>query len=363
MFTYQTIDQFRPAATQWLWPGRIPLGSITMVEGSPGVGKSLVLVDLAARVTRGRATPEDTQTTAGAVLYVTTEDDPQATLYPRLNAAGADLSRIIVSNNLMLPRDIQDLMNLAIENNVVCVILDPLSAHVAGPTGNEQVMRATLTQLQQAATLSKFAVLLVRHHSKSAGRGGAVYAGAGSHGISAVARSMIMVGEDPSGSGERIFASAKSNLGPLAGSLRFEIEERQGVPVVNWLGASIVTANDLIGLRSKSSPKIDQAKSFLAGVLAKGPLPSAEVISLAEQCGISKRTLERAKPELMIEPIRDEFQGPVLWKLPDPLVGQEPILSQPPIPVVIPGPADLQEPELVQPLDFAAAESDFAGVA
>src|SRR5262245_32283288 len=41
----------------WLWPGRIALGKLTLVNGDPGAGKSLVMLDVAARVTRGAEMP------------------------------------------------------------------------------------------------------------------------------------------------------------------------------------------------------------------------------------------------------------------------------------------------------------------
>jgi len=42
----------------WLWPGRIPIGKVTLLVGDPGVGKSLVALDIAARVTRGAPWPD-----------------------------------------------------------------------------------------------------------------------------------------------------------------------------------------------------------------------------------------------------------------------------------------------------------------
>ncbi len=46
-----------PPGGSWLWPGRIPLGQVTMLDGDPGLGKSCVAIDVAARLTRGHAMP------------------------------------------------------------------------------------------------------------------------------------------------------------------------------------------------------------------------------------------------------------------------------------------------------------------
>src|SRR3990172_1755202 len=43
----------------WLWPGRIPIGRVTLLVGDPGLGKSLVTLDIAARVSRGAAWPDE----------------------------------------------------------------------------------------------------------------------------------------------------------------------------------------------------------------------------------------------------------------------------------------------------------------
>ncbi|MGI8587805.1 MAG: AAA family ATPase [Chloroflexia bacterium] len=42
-------------AVRWLWPSRIPLGMFSIIDGDPGLGKSLLTLDLAARLTTGRA--------------------------------------------------------------------------------------------------------------------------------------------------------------------------------------------------------------------------------------------------------------------------------------------------------------------
>ena len=43
----------------WLWPGRIALGKLTLLAGDPGNGKSLLTIDAAARVSCGRPWPDD----------------------------------------------------------------------------------------------------------------------------------------------------------------------------------------------------------------------------------------------------------------------------------------------------------------
>ncbi len=74
----------QPERVKWLWPGRIPLGKITTLAGDPGLGKSFVTIDLAARISNGSPWPDDLAThapTGGAVL-LTAEDDLGDTVRP-----------------------------------------------------------------------------------------------------------------------------------------------------------------------------------------------------------------------------------------------------------------------------------------
>jgi hypothetical protein len=44
---------------EWLWPNRIAIGKVTLLVGDPGLGKSLVALDIAARVSRGTPWPDE----------------------------------------------------------------------------------------------------------------------------------------------------------------------------------------------------------------------------------------------------------------------------------------------------------------
>ena len=83
-------------AVEWPWPERIAIGKVTMLAGEGGLGESTLLFDIAARVSRGGdGWPDgDVRNTPGVVLILSSEDDPADTVKPRLQAAGADMSRI-----------------------------------------------------------------------------------------------------------------------------------------------------------------------------------------------------------------------------------------------------------------------------
>jgi AAA domain len=52
------LTDIEPTNVGWLWPGRIPLGYVTLLVSDPGAGKSLVALDIAARVTTGKPWPD-----------------------------------------------------------------------------------------------------------------------------------------------------------------------------------------------------------------------------------------------------------------------------------------------------------------
>ena len=84
-----SLDQVQPEQVQWLWPGRVPLGKLTLFAGQPGLGKSFTTLDMAARVTKGMDWPHryGLGNEAGSVILLSAEDDPADTLRPRLDAA------------------------------------------------------------------------------------------------------------------------------------------------------------------------------------------------------------------------------------------------------------------------------------
>ncbi len=93
------LSDVAPAAVRWLWPGRVPLGKVTLLDGDPGVGKSLIALDLAARVTTQSPMPDRTLSDLDApqgVVLLACEDDAADTIRPRLDAAGADCSRVVL---------------------------------------------------------------------------------------------------------------------------------------------------------------------------------------------------------------------------------------------------------------------------
>jgi putative DNA primase/helicase len=94
---------------EWLWPDRFPLGKLCLIGGPPSMGKTQIALWIAANVTTGGKWPDSEQhATIGDVIILSTEDDVADTLKPRLEAAGADVSRVHVLHAVLEVRDDED---------------------------------------------------------------------------------------------------------------------------------------------------------------------------------------------------------------------------------------------------------------
>ena len=323
-------------STEWLWDGFLPLGAISGIDGDPGLGKSQLTIDLAARVSRGDAmpplnAPDGTYKPRG-VLMMNAEDDPARTLRPRLEAAGADLRRVHCLRTMSaldgeeerpvsLPGDLAAIEQVIRRNDVSLVILDPFVAYLDGKlsVNSDADVRQCLGQVATLAQTTGAAFVLVRHLNKKSGLS-AVYRGGGSIGITGAARSVFMVGVDPVDPDSRIFACVKSNLAPEPQSLRFSIETVGHTSRIRWGEACDLSAHDICAPtkeRRGSGGKCEAAKQILSDILADGSRGSNEIESAMEEAGISKSTYWRARREIGVEAEKSGFNdGQWLLSLP-----------------------------------------------
>jgi hypothetical protein len=186
------LSDVKPATTHWLWPGRVPLGKLTVLDGDPGLGKSTLLLDIAARVTTHGVHFNDKQGPTGTVILLSAEDGPEDTIKPRLEAAGAnpemiiDLSDIVVGDKQRppeIPADLELIESVIKEHRAKLVIIEPLAAFLAGPDANkDQEIRRVLYKLSKIAERNACTIIVLRHLNKSGG-GKAIYRGNMSIGV------------------------------------------------------------------------------------------------------------------------------------------------------------------------------------
>lgn len=305
------VADITPERVRWLWESFVPLGAVTILQGDPGLGKSSILADLAARVTRGHCAPlSSVAMPQGGVLMLTSEDSHAAVLRPRLEAAGAAPDRVFVMTEVSSVRDGAtrhvalsehlDAIETACErHDVRLLMVDPVMSFIGGAVDaySDYGVRQCLDGLAPLAQRRDLAVLLVRHFTKSR-TGSAMHHGSGSIAFSGLARSVLEVDETDDG---RVLASVKRNYGPAPAAVRYgfvEVAGPLGEPVgrIEWLGAAPEVSVD--------ASTRERAVVFLNAQLADGPVLARDARSAASARGIGDRTLDVAKKELGIRSVR-----------------------------------------------------------
>lgn len=324
-----------PERVQWLWPGRIPLGKISVVDGDPGLGKTTLMLDLAARITSGRVLPDGSRADLdgpAAVVIMTAEDGLADTIRPRLDAAGADVGRCYAFESVTdegddlprpveLPKDTPHLEQVLAETGAALVVIDPLMAFLAGDVNShrDQDVRRVLAGLAAVAERTGAAIVIIRHLNKASGTS-AIYRGGGSIGIIGAARSGLLVANDPDDeSGERrVLAVSKGNLAARPPALAYRLEPYSDTSRIVWLGATDHRADQLLASHGDDEQRsaVSEAVAFLESALAAGPQPADEVTRQARSLGISERTLKRARHQLGVTAARIGGIGPLgRWEL------------------------------------------------
>lgn len=331
------ISDVKPEAVEWLWPNRIAIGKLTIIAGDPGLGKSQLTAFVAACVTTGRAFPNETEnTTMGDVIMFSCEDDVADTIRPRLEATGADLTRICAIEEyrerdgrptpVNLVEHIAEIEKLLTANTQVrLVVVDPISAYLGKVDSHKNSdVRAALAPLQTMAQKHRVAVVAISHFNKSGGNGKATNAVTGSGAFVAASRATFIVTKgQASDEGLRLFVEAKNNLG-RAKALAFRIESRtvcDGIEapcIVFEDGEVDVNADQLLGAKSddNNQSKRDEAVHFLRIELESGSVPTLEIKARARNAGIADKTLIRAKEKLGVQSAKEGYQGQWVWRLP-----------------------------------------------
>jgi hypothetical protein len=235
------LADIEPIPVKWLWRKRIPRGKLTIFAGLPGLGKSQTTASIAATVTNGGQWAVDrTPCECASVIFLTAEDDAEDTLRPRLEAAGADLTRVHLIEGVVagytgngvrrkrifsLETDVDALNKKLTEiADVAVVIVDPVSAYLGDTDSHVNAeVRGLLMPLCELAAQHQVAIIGVDHLNKNVGAE-AILRLPGSIAFVAAARASYLVTPDPADNTRQLFLPLKCNLAPKMPGLAYRIE-------------------------------------------------------------------------------------------------------------------------------------------
>lgn len=319
------MEQVEVKKIDWLLYPFIPFGKVTIVQGDPGEGKTTMVLQIIAKLTKGEAVlPSGSDEPALEaktvdlepvnVIHQTAEDGLGDTIKPRLLSAGADCSRVMVidDNDQALTMMDARLEEAIIKTKARLVVLDPIQAFLGAAVDMHRANEIRPLMKRVAVLAEKYhcAIILIGHMNKNS-NGKSSYRGLGSIDFQAAARSVLIVGRIKDEPEIRVVCHVKSSLAPEGKSIAFRLDKDTGF---EWIGEYDISADDLLSGDNRGK-KIHAAKEFLQEVLASGSVAQTKVAEEAESRGIKKKTLWNAKKELEINSVKIGNQW--FWMLPE----------------------------------------------
>lgn len=324
----------------WLWPGRLPLEKVSLITGDASEGKSLIACDLAARVTNGSRWPDGADEREPAdVLVIAPHSRLTDVVFPRLQAAGADLSRVYVLSRVtwndrksgerdgdafQLPVDGLILEKTLKEHPAIrLLVIDPLSDFLAlppAPAEREIALHDVLGDLQLQAQIHRFAIVCV----DTARRGGLIGT-AGGRQWRAHYDSTFMtvwgVARDPRDRERRLFLPIRHELGDDRTGFQFSIEPCDlGTARIAWgrtedaITYAEATGRVRLGRSIWSFSQTADAEAWLREYLKGGEKPSVEIFSDARKLGFTENPIRNALRRVASKG-KQGFEGGWHWKL------------------------------------------------
>lgn len=337
----------------WLWPNRIPLGTLSLLVGIGGVSKSVLSLYMAAQISTGRPWIDTIEPQKpGSTIILSAEDDPSITIVPRLKATEANMDNIYILRgkkvtlpdgtvghtflyNLSKDMDLIHLDNtLKAVPNPRLVIIDPYTAYMGGADSNSNTdVRSFLHPLAALAADHNIAIIGITHLNKNQDLA-ADFRILGSVGQQNAARMVWLVVSDPEDFERRYFVWLKGNLAPRHTGLAYHLQNTtiqtddgydSNMPVCCFEKEPVtLTAEELLAPRKRKSTgrpqKQTDAGEWLESILSEGPVDSKLILEEGEALGYSSATLNRVKSKMgiMSIPIREKNSMKVVkweWRL------------------------------------------------
>ena len=313
----KTYDQIQSRKVRWIWYPYIALGKITLLQGDPGDGKSTMMLNLIAELSRAGQLPNKMKITAPIrSLYQCSEDDACETIKPRLETFNANCSNVEFIDEEMvenLTLDDEKIREAIVLFQPQLVVIDPLQSYIGEGCSIYTSSRARklMHNLSIWATKYKCAIVLISHFTKNESAKD-LYRGIGSIDVVAAARSVLQVESDADNPDMKRVKQVKNSLAPKGEDVFYELSRDVGF---RWLDT--VQKDTVKSEREKNKPisKTEAAAVFIADRLQDGMLPANELLDLFKGMSLSDRSIRNAKKELGIKSVRKDGQW--YWSLPD----------------------------------------------
>lgn len=327
--TLISIDKIEKTRTDWLWKGWIPRGALSLTFGPTGAGKSLAMASFAGTISSGGLWPVDrTRCEPGRVIFVAKEDDINSKIRPKLESAGADLSKcsflIIERPNIkgVLEKDdfivLEDLDGLGnkLHDDTSLIIFDPITDFLGNiNANNNREVRYNLGKLNSFAKEHNVAIMGTNHVNKNEHQE-AINRVMGSGAFNSAARVSFAMSVDEHDPKKRYFSCLKNNVSGRMGTFGYMVDatedsEETGHVWASWL-AEMQDSQVLKpkprggGKPERQEGSGEKAAKFLTGLMEDGVRFVAEIRTLAEEEGFSWITVQRAKEKLLLETVRGE---------------------------------------------------------
>lgn len=312
----RSYSDISPVRVDWLWYPYIAYGKITVLQGNPGDGKSHVGIQLAAALSSKGMLPNGTRLPGTQhVIYQCAEDGLADTIKPRLIDAGADCSNVAFLDDEILTLDDEKIREAIVDYGARLLVIDPLQAYL----GNSDIssassIRRIMNRLCRWAGIYNCAVLIIGHLNKKESAND-LYRGLGSIDVTAAARSVLQLDQNPYYPDIKVIRHVKSSLAAKGDNVMFRIIPGHGLEWIHDCEADENSSEIKTEVKDLDISKQETVARLIKDALKEGPVSGAELLHMFINMGIGMKTVRNVKSMLGIQSVRKDNKW--FWVMPE----------------------------------------------